>query len=151
MMRHILHAAAVAVMAATTAACATPAAAPAAAPVSTTATLTGTCATGWLTFDSGQIVAFTPFPGTDVGGPGVLPGYQVKLTNTGRTTAEVTSFSVVFFSRSTEIGSDGQGPFDQFITPGQSLRWTELTDVMDTGLTGAVDASATCQLVKWTA
>lgn len=132
-------------------------AAAAASPVSTAATLTGRCVTGFVTLGldastgTYQPAGFAPFPGPPSGGygPHVRGGYQITLTNNGDTTAEVTGFSVVFYSGGAETGSADAGPFNTFITPGQSLAWTETTTVMDAGQSGAVDTSATCALVQW--
>ena len=104
---------------------------PTASPVSTTATLNGTCTTNPA---NGQ--------------------YSVTLDNTGSVTADVTGFSVAFFtsgdgSPSSETGSTDAGPFDTFILPGQSLTWTEDTTMMQSGQMGAYDTSATCTLVQW--
>lgn len=136
------------------------AAAPTPSPVSTAATISGTCTTGVVDVDQGGNMirgTFVPFPGSAVSaqGPDGYPataagGYQLTLTNTGAATAEVNGFSVVFYSGGAETGSDGASTADEFITPGQSLTWTETTKVMDAGQTGAVDMSATCSLVQWT-
>ena len=95
--------------------------------------------------------------------------YQMTLTDTGQTAAEVTGFSAVFYTGgSTETTSDTE-PFDSptFLEPGQSLTWTETPwgnytiseftgqptqpiGPFTSGETGAVDTSATCQLVQWT-
>ena len=103
---------------------------PAASPVSTAATLTGTCTTD-------------PAAGQ----------YLVTLTNKGSVAADVTGFSVAFFTGSgsspSETGSADAGPFDTFLLPGQSLTWTEDTTMMQSGQTGAYDTSATCTLVRW--
>ena len=131
-----------AIIAATLSACGAPAAAPAApstaatsstpnaSPVSTTATLNGTCTTDPA---NGQ--------------------YSVTLTNNGSVTADVTGFSVAFFTSGggspAETGSTDAGPFNTFILPGQSLTWTEDTTMMQSGQMGAYDTSATCTLVQW--
>jgi hypothetical protein len=121
--------------------------------VSTAATLASKCVTGFVTVnpETGQAVSFVPF--SDVAGfspgPNVHGGYQVTLTNTSASTAEVTGFSVVFYSGGAETGSADAGPFDTFITPGQSLTWTKTTTVMNVGQNGGVDTSATCALVQW--
>jgi hypothetical protein len=121
--------------------------------VSTAATLTSKCVTGFVTVDpqTGQAVNFDPF--TDIAGfspgPDVHGGYQVTLTSNSSATAEVTGFSAVFYSGGAETGSADAGPFHTFITPGQSLTWTETTNVMNAGQSGAVDTSATCALVQW--
>jgi hypothetical protein len=49
----------------------------------------------------------------------------------------------------TELGSTGADVNDQFITPGQSLSWTEETDLMNAGSEGAVGTTDTCTLVQW--
>ncbi len=112
--------------------------------MSTAATLAGKCVTGFVTLsldakdDTYKPADFAPFPGPPSGGygPYVQGGYQVTLTNTGDVTAEVTGMSVAFYSGRSETGSADAGPFDTFITPGQSLAWAETTTVMDAGQTG---------------
>jgi len=107
-----------------------PTAAPTASPVSATAKLDGTCTTD-------------PADGQ----------YEVTLDNNGSVTADVTGFSVAFFTGDTgsptETGSVDAGPFSTFILPGQSLTWTETTNMMQAGQDGAYDTSATCTLVQW--
>lgn len=94
---------------------------------------------------------FAPFPGPPDGGWGqdAQGGYQITLTNTGDVTAEVSSFATAFYGGGSELGSADAGPFDEFITPGQSLTWTETTTVMNFGDDGAVDSGATCSLIQW--
>jgi len=108
----------------------TTSAAPTASPVSATAKLDGTCTTD-------------PADGQ----------YEVTLDNNGSVTADVTGFSVAFFTGDTgsptETGSVDAGPFSTFILPGQSLTWTETTNMMQAGQDGAYDTSATCTLVQW--
>lgn len=127
---------------------------PSAAPVATTASLSSKCVTGFVTIDpdTGQAETFTPFsdPSSYPSGTEVKGGYQVTLTNTSEVTAETSSFAVVFYSGGAETGSDTQDTGDSFITPGQSLTWTETTTAMNFGTQGAVDTSATCTMVKWT-
>lgn len=124
--------------------------APPAAPVSTTARLTGHCVTGLYYTSSGVFKSFAsgaPY----LTGSSVTAGYQLTLKNVSTVTAEIGGFAVVFYDGSSELGSDTEGGFDSFITQGQSLTWTEQTAALNTGSTGAVDAAATCQLVKWQA
>jgi hypothetical protein len=129
------------------------ASAPVPAPVATTALLSSKCVTGFVVInpDTGLVSAFSPFadPSGYPTGTQTEGGYQVTLTDTSAVTAEVTGFSVVFYSSGDETGSADAGTGDTFITPGQSLTWTETTDVMNAGSMGAVDVSATCALVKW--
>jgi hypothetical protein len=103
---------------------------PTASPVSATAKLDGTCTTD-------------PADGQ----------YEVTLDNNGSVTDDVTGFSVAFFTGDTgsptETGSVDAGPFNTFILPGQSLTWTETTNMMQAGQDGAYDTSATCTLVQW--
>jgi hypothetical protein len=121
-------------------------------PVSTAAKLSSTCTAGFVTLgDGGQPATFTPFSdsGSYPTGTQLYGGYQVTLTNTSDVTAEVGSFSVVFYDEGTELGSTGADVNDQFITPGQSLSWTEETDLMNAGSEGAVGTTDTCTLVQW--
>ena len=139
--------------------------APVPSPVSTQAMLTGHCVTGVL--DETTHV-FNPMTAPNQGPPQgdtAAEAYQMTLTNTGTTAAEVTGFSAVFYTGgTTETTSDTEtfyGP--TFLEPDQSLTWTEApwgsytvaqgspaTGPFTTGETGATDASATCQLVQWT-
>jgi hypothetical protein len=129
------------------------ASAPVPAPVATTATLSGKCVTGFVVIngDTGAVGAFSPFadPSGYPSNTETEGGYQVTLTNTSAVTAEVGSFSVVFYSSGAETGSADAGTGDTFITPGQSLTWTETTNIMNAGSMGALDVAATCALVKW--
>jgi hypothetical protein len=77
-------------------------------------------------------------------------GYQITLTNTSSVTVDVVGFSVVFYGNGRPGRRSDNQTFDPtFITQGQSLTWTEQTDAMNFGSDGAVDSSATCQLVQW--
>lgn len=127
-------------------------------PVSTAANLSGTCVPG---VEDATINSFYSL--SSIGSGAVIPAgdttygaYQVTLENRSSVTAEVTGLAVVFYDSSgNETGSDKQGGFDSFITPGQSLTWTEIpwTSVTNApfaaGQDGAVDTQATCQLVQW--
>lgn len=108
------------------AAAAPAATAPAPAPVSTAATVTGTCTPGLV--DTSQRSAFTSVSVTSgvpwQDGDEIHPGYQVTLTNTGNTTADVGGIAVIFYSQGTETGSDQENATG-LIAPGQSLTWTE--------------------------
>jgi hypothetical protein len=127
--------------------------APAPAPVATTATLSSKCVTGFVVINpsTGLPADFSPFsdPTAYPSGTETKGAYQVTLTNTSAVTAEVVGFSVVFYSSGAETGSADAGTGDTFLTPGQSLAWTETTDIMNAGSMGAVDISATCALVQW--
>lgn len=127
--------------------------APTPAPVATTATLSSKCVTGFVIISpsTGLVTGFSSFAdpsdypsGTQTGG-----GYQVTLTNTSAATAEVSGFSVVFYSSGAETGSADASAGDTFITAGQSLTWTETTNIMNAGSMGALDIGATCALVQW--
>jgi hypothetical protein len=81
--------------------------------------------------------------------------YQLTLTNTSASTADVAGFGVVFYDAAgAEAGSDQQDATG-FIVPGQSLTWTELADRAvdgwgDGGQDGSIPAdAATCQLITW--
>ena len=89
--------------------------------------------------------------------------YQLTLTNTGTTTAQIDGFVVAFYDASgQELGSD-QESFDTatFLTAGQSLAWTQYsgTDMAGNGLSGSADGNeddsipvsgaASCQLIEW--
>ena len=123
-------------------------------PVSTEATVSSTCAPGVTDTTTGQ---FSPVSSTSVLPSEDTPegAYQVTLTNTSSVTADVTGFAVVFYDGSgTETGSTSNY-VSEFITPGQSLTftendWTNLSSApFAAGSNGAVDAAATCQLVQW--
>jgi hypothetical protein len=116
---------------------------------------------------SGPVTGWQP-------GDEIHPGYQVTLTNTGTTTADVAGVSVIFYSGGTGTGSD-QSQATGLVAPGQSLTWTETPDgwgyatyetvsagtnesglqgssfsaPFTLGTEGAVDSSATCQLAGW--
>ena len=106
---------------------------------------------------TGVFISGPPAPGTSDGDPTLA--YQLTLTNDSPVTADVSGFAVVFYSGSTEAGSD-QAQASGFITPGQSLAWTVIEDHTVRGYgddpnqqlaqTGGIPASAdTCQLVQW--
>lgn len=130
-------------------------------PVSAAAKLTSKCATGVEDLTAGMFYPVAEFltPGTTVPSADSITGaYQVTFTNDSSVTAEVTGFAVVFYDGSGgETSSDSQAGFDSFITPGQSLTWTEdpWGDAVQNapfaaGQTGAIDVRSTCQVVKWT-
>jgi hypothetical protein len=139
----------------------TPSPPPAASPVSTTATVTGKCVTGTEDVTENQ---FWPMNATGMQfgqDDQLAEAYQVTLTNTSEVTAEVTGFAVVFYSQGQELTSDNE-PFTQptFLTPGQSLAWTETpwgdysngsasVGPFASGQTGAVNSVATCSMVQW--
>ena len=84
-------------------------------------------------------------------------GYQLPLTNGSPDTAQVTGFGVACYdSTGSELGSDTQ-QWDkpQYLTPDQSLTWTEYasTDVnggtFPGGSASVPPGAATCQLVTW--
>ena len=113
--------------------------------------LSSTCTAGWAWDSAAGGYNFAPFPGPTSFPSGVQfsGGYQIKLTNTSNVTAEVGGFSVVFYDAGTELGSDSEDVSEEFITPGQSLTWTEETSLMNAGIEGAVGTSDTCALVQW--
>ncbi len=96
-------------------------------------------------------------------GDEIAEAYQLTLSdNSPSATAEVTGFAVVFYSQGQELTSDTQNfASPTFITPGQSLSWTEYPWGTSTsgqgasvgpfaaGVAGAVDSAATCQLLQW--
>jgi hypothetical protein len=148
---------------AATSAPAAPSAAPS--PVSTQATVTGKCAAGVDDLSTGMFYSMASM--LQGSGPGsedeIAEAYQLTLTdNSSSATAEVTGFAVVFYSQGQELTSDAQQlPSPTFITPGQSLTWTEYPWGTSTsgqgasvgpfaaGVAGAVDSAATCQLLQW--
>jgi hypothetical protein len=84
--------------------------------------------------------------------------YQVTLTNTASSTADVTGFAVAFYdSTGDEAGSDQPNTQETFITSGQSLIWTEVStgNVADQSTVGIgsdsniPSDSASCQVVIW--
>lgn len=56
----------------------------------------------------------------DLGGSG-YPGFKFSATNTGIAAVNVTTFTLVFYSRSGETGSQ-ETTWPQLIEPGQTLR-----------------------------
>lgn len=140
---------------------------PSASPVSAAATVTGNCVMGYEnnTPDAygGVSNSYSGFQagdpeGVTIAGNTYAPAlaYQLTVTNNSAATAEVNGFAVVFYdSAGTELSSDTRQGFDQFITTGQSLTWTELADrAMDGAGDGGNDpnipvAAHTCQLVQW--
>jgi hypothetical protein len=132
-------------------------------PVSTAARLSGNCVMGYewtpnsTDAANGVFISGPPTPGTSDGDPTLA--YQLTLTNDSGNTADVGGFAVVFYSGSTEAGSD-QEQASGFITPGQSLSWTVIEDHTVHGYgddpnqqlaqTADIPAgAATCQLVQW--
>jgi hypothetical protein len=87
--------------------------------------------------------------------------YQLTLTATGGSTADVSGFAVAFLGAGgTEDGSDQQDAVSGFILPGQSLTWTVLEDRTVNGYgtggnpagpqSGSIPLDATaCQFVTW--
>ena len=129
-------------------------------PVSTAATLASKCTTGVEDLTTNVFYPAAEFltPGTTVpSGDTITGAYQATFTNDSSATAEVTGFAVVFYDGSaSETGSGSQDGFDSFITPGQSLTWTEApwgetvqSAPFAAGQTGAIDVQSTCQVVKW--
>ncbi|HUY52678.1 MAG TPA: hypothetical protein VMV92_44420 [Streptosporangiaceae bacterium] len=142
---------------------ASPSSAPA--PVSTAATVTGTCVMGYewtpnsTNAASGTFVAGPPAAETSNGDSALA--YQVTLTNSSGSTADVGGFAVAFYSGGTEVGSD-QEQATGLITQGQSLSWTVIEDQTVHGYgddpdqalaqTGSIPASGTtCSFVQWSA
>ena len=130
-------------------------------PVATSASLTGNCVMGYETFNAatyayGRFHAGSP-PASTGRGYGPALAYQLTLTNDSSNTADVAQFAVVFYdSTGAEAGSDTQYLLqDTFITPAQSLTWTEMSNTATNGTgTGGTDHSipanaASCQLVQW--
>jgi len=111
----------------------------------------------WGTFQSGTASASYTVDGS---APAVA--YQVVLTNSGSTTAEVTGFVVTFYDAAgNELGSDSEPDGDTFITSGQSLAWTEVSGNELAGYGVAVTngsqddsipsdgSAASCQFIEW--
>jgi hypothetical protein len=134
-------------------------------PVSTQATVSGSCVTGVYDITAGQFYSMTDLSSGSTTGSGdeIAEAYQVTLTDTSPSaTAAVTGFAVVFYSGGQELTSDQQTLGSAtFITPAQSLTWTEHpwgTSVSGQGPSvgpfaaggqGAVDSAATCELLQW--
>jgi hypothetical protein len=134
--------------------------------VDTTAAISGNCVVGYESaaidsngFPQSDYSGFQAGPpeGSTIDGNYWAPAmaYQLTLTNDSGSTADVTGFAVVFYDASGhEAGSDQQAGTG-FITPGQSLTWTELASLAvdgsgDGGSDPNIPASAaTCQLVQW--
>jgi hypothetical protein len=95
--------------------------------------------------------------GSTIGGTYWAPAmaYQLTLTNDSGSTADVTGFAVVFYDASGAEAASDQQAGTGFITPGQSLTWTELaSQTIDGDGDGGSDpnipaSAATCQLVQW--
>lgn len=135
-------------------------------PVPTQAIIKGLCMPGLLDESTNTFVVMSGVSGDGFSdGDTVAEAYRMTLTNTGSTAAEVTGFSAVFYTGgNTETTSDTE-TFNSptFLEPDQSLTWTETpwgsytvanespaTGPFTSGEAGAVDISATCQLVQWT-
>lgn len=134
-------------------------------PVSTQATLSSKCVTGIYDETASQFYSMADLDhgATTGSGNAIAEAYQLTLTDRSPSvTAEVTGFAAVFYSGGRELTSDTQSlTAPSFITPGQSLTWTEYPWGNSTadqgasigpfaaGQTGAVDRAATCQLVQW--
>jgi hypothetical protein len=118
-------------------------------PVSTAATLNSSCQVGDAVPDSnGDPSAY--HPGVPVPGTDAAWAYVVTLTNDSQVTAEVAGFAVVFYNGSgAEVGSDTHGVTQTFITPGQSLNWTQWTPQASGSSSEGSTAAATCQLIQW--
>jgi hypothetical protein len=138
-------------------------------PVSTSAQLESQCVTGLYDETVGQF-----WPMSEITSPAfrsqvianddeVEDAYQVMLTNNSQVTADVDGFSVVLYgSGGDELTSDQESFGDSFITPGQSLNYTEhpfqgyypqqgdpAEGPYAVGDVGAVDEGATCSLLNW--
>jgi hypothetical protein len=127
-----------------------PAPAPNPAPVGQ-AQLTSTCAIGWFPGAQGAVFQTGPPQTQDIGGTSYppIPAYQLTLSNPSSATADITGFAVVFYDTgSNELGSDRENVSETFLTPGQSLTWTEETSA-GRGNASIPDGSATCSLVQW--
>lgn len=144
-------------------------------PVSSGATLTGSCVLGYEPAYNagGGTVAYGPFeagapgPNTKIAGTDYTPvvAYQVTLTNSGSTTAQVAGWAVAFYDSSgAELGSDDEpsGAGGTFITGGQSLTWTLFSgdDTYGNGLSGNAagqegtsipsdGTAASCAFLEW--
>jgi hypothetical protein len=134
-------------------------------PVSTLATLSSKCVAGIYDETASQFYSMADLDhgATTGSGDAIAEAYQLTLTDSSPSvTAEVTGFAAVFYSGGQELTSDSQSlTAPSFITPGQSLTWTEYPWGNSTagqgasigpfaaGHTGAVDTAATCQLVQW--
>src|SRR5262245_40037537 len=89
--------------------------------------------------------------------------YQVTLTNNGNSTADVIGMAIVLYGTGgNELASDQESTGSTFITPGQSLTFTEhpwdsyslqtgspVVGPYAVGQVKAVDAGSTCQLLQW--
>lgn len=99
-----------------------------------------------------------PPEGVSLGGNYYAPAlaYQLTLRNDASATIQVDGFAIAFYdSAGAQAGSDLQQGFDQFITAGHSLTWTELASrAVDGSGDGGNDPNipaiaATCRLVRW--
>jgi hypothetical protein len=146
---------------------------PAPGPVSDQAAVTGTCSAGYepAAADSNGDIVYGPFRSgvphrfVKISGTRYAPttAYQLTLTNTGQSTAQIGGYVIGFYDGSgTELGSDQQqlAP-PEYLTAGQSLTWTGFsgTDMIGNGLSGqgtgfndgTIPATglASCQLIEW--
>jgi hypothetical protein len=139
-------------------------AAPPASRPTSTARLTGHCVTGL--FDPTINEFFSMSDVTSGTGPAAgdttAEAYQLTLDDSQSAgTAEVTSFAVAFYSGGQELTSDSENLNEPaFITPGQSLTWTEhpwgysssggaSIGPFAAGQMGAIDPGATCELIQY--
>jgi serine/threonine protein kinase len=132
---------------------------------SSAAQVTGRCVTGMLDLDDNEFISMSniaageSLPSTAVG---IAEAYQLTLTDSPSSgTAEVTGYAVAFYSDGQELTSDSESLNEPvFITPGQSLIWTEhpwgtyspgeaSVGPFAAGTVGAVDPGATCELIEW--
>lgn len=137
-------------------------------PVSGQAQLTSSCTTGLYDESSSTFYTMADIKAggmtqATANGDTAADGYQVTLTNNGNSTADVTGLAVVLYGEGgNELTSDQESTGSTFITPGQSLTFTEhpwdsytlqngspAVGPYAVGQEGAVDAGATCQLVQW--
>ncbi len=130
---------------------------------SSAAQVTGRCVTGMLDLDDNEFISMS-----NIAAGGLLPSaaadiaeaYQLTLTDSRSSgTAEVAGYAVAFYSDGQELTSDSESLNEPvFITPGQSLNWTEHpwgtyapgeASVGPFAAGTAVDPGATCELIQW--
>lgn len=127
------------------------------------ARVTSSCTTGMLDSNDGEFYSMSDIASGEglTSGDATAEAYQLTLTDSQSARAvEVTGFAVAFYSDGQELTSESE-TLDEpmFITPGQSLTWTEhpwgyssggaSVGPYAAGQTGAVDPGATCELIQY--
>jgi hypothetical protein len=133
---------------------------------SSAAQVTDHCVTGTFDSSSDEFYSMSDITSGEgaTSGDTVAEAYQLTLTDSQSSgPVEITGFAIAFYSNGQELTSDSESLDEPtFITPGQSLTWTEhpwgyssggaSIGPFAAGQTGAVDPGATCELInQWRA